>query len=127
MPPHSGNGANSATSQEGEQATGSIEEADRVGQDHLRGIALLVTTLIADGGPIPHTAASIRRKVAGRLRLPTAVSSTSCLSPRSGRRERHHHLCCTMLLANTGETFILTAAPYSLYNSLDPPSTIGFT
>ena len=48
------------------------------------------------GGPIPHTVASNKRNVAGRLRHPTAVSFTGRSSPRSGRRERHHHLRCSM-------------------------------
>ena len=69
-----------------------------LGQDGLCRMALPVTTPITDGGPIPHTAASNRRNVAGCLRDPTALSSTGRSSSRSTRRERHHNLPCSFPL-----------------------------
>ena len=66
MPTCLGNGRDSANSREGEQVTNSSHGTDLVGEDHLRWMALPVTTPIAAGGPIPQPVVSNGRNTAGR-------------------------------------------------------------
>ena len=106
MPTYRRNEADSANPREAERITGFSHGIDPTGQDRLRGMVLVVTPPMADGGQVPHTAARNKHDVARCLQHPTAVSSTSHLSPRSGRRERYHHLRCSMPLARTGEALV---------------------
>ena len=72
-------------------------------------MALPVTPPIADGGLIPHTAASNRRYLAGRGRHPTPTSATGRSIPRNDGWERgtgHHHLRCSMPLAYPGAALV---------------------
>ena len=67
MPTYPGDGAHSANPREGEHVARFSHVTDPMGQDRLRWMVLPVTPPIADGGPIPHRAASNGCYLARRL------------------------------------------------------------
>ena len=101
---------------------GPATETDHMGQDHLRGMVLLVPAPIARGGRIPHGEASNRPVVYGTLRqLPQpAAAAIKALS-----RERHHHLRCSVPLNLAGGALVQVPPHTSRRCTLDPPPPPG--